>query len=346
MPVSIAVIGCGSIARHRHVKELAANPKAQLAAVCDVVKPRAEELAKQYNIPRVYTDWHDVIKDKSIDAVVVALPNYLHAPVTVAALQAGKHVLCEKPMATSAEEAESMIAAAKTAGKFLMIGHNQRLMPPHVKAKEILSSGRLGRVLTFRTTFGHGGPEGWCVDKSVNTWFFRKEEAFVGAMGDLGVHKADLIRWLLGEEIVEAGAFVTTRDKRYANGELIDVDDNATCILRSENGIVGNMVASWTYRGGEDNGTILYCEKGVLSIGYDPRFQVTVKLRNGSEECYNVGAISTNDKQVGSGVSEAFVNSILNNTPPEISGAEGYKALKIVLACLESATTRQIVAVK
>lgn len=345
MPVRFAVIGCGSIARHRHLKELAVNQDAQIVAVCDIVKQRAEEMAKQYAVPKVYTDWRDAVKDSGVDAVVVALPNYLHAPVTIAALQAGKHVLCEKPMATSAREAEEMIAAAKASGKYLMIGHNQRLMPPHVKAKEILDSGRLGRVLTFRTTFGHGGPEGWCVDKSVNTWFFRKQEAFVGAMGDLGVHKADLIRWLLGEEIVEVGAFVTTRDKRYANGELIDVDDNATCIFRSASGIIGNMVASWTYRGGEDNGTILYCEKGVISIGYDPRFQVTVKLRNGAEECYNVGAISTNEKQVGSGVSEAFVKSILSKTPPEISGEEGYKALKIVLACLESAAKRQIVQV-
>jgi UDP-N-acetylglucosamine 3-dehydrogenase len=346
MPVRFAVIGCGSIARHRHVKELAENKQAKLISLCDIVKPRAEELAKQYGVPKVYTDWREAVADKEVDAVVVATPNYLHAPMTIAALQAGKHVLCEKPMATSAAEAEQMIAAAKAAGRFLMIGHNQRLMPPHVKAKEILQSGRLGRVLTFRTTFGHAGPEGWCVDKSVNSWFFRKSEAFVGAMGDLGVHKADLIRWLLGEEVVEVGAFVTTRDKRYANGELIDVDDNATCVLRTENGIIGNLIASWTYRGGEDNGTILYCEKGVLSIGYDPRFQVVVKLRNGSEECYNVGAIATNERQVGSGVSELFVKCILSNTPPEISGEEGYRALKIVLACLESAATKQIVPVK
>jgi len=218
-------------------------------------------------------------------------------------------------------------------------------MPPHVKAKEILESGKLGRVLTFKTTFGHAGPEGWCVDKSLKTWFFQKDKAFVGAMGDLGVHKADLIRWLLGEEVVEVAAFVATLDKRYENGELINVDDNATVILRTENGIIGNLVASWTYRGGEDNGTILYCEKGVMRIGYDPQFQVQVTYRNGEKEFYAVGEIATNEKQVTSHVSEKFVESIVNNRPPEISGEEGYKALKIILACLESNKSGQVVKV-
>lgn len=342
MTVKFGIIGCGSICRYRHAPELAANPQAEIVAFCDIVPERAEEMVELYG-GKAYTDYNDVIALDDVDAIVVCTPNYLHAPITIAALKAGKHVLCEKPMATSHEEAQEMIKAAKESGKFLMIGHNQRLMPPHVKAKEILDSGKLGRVLTFKTTFGHAGPEGWCVDKSLNTWFFKKDEAFVGAMGDLGVHKADLIRWLLGEEVVEVGAFVATLDKRYENGELIDVDDNATVILRTESGIIGNLVASWTYRGGEDNGTILYCEKGVMRIGYDPEWQVQVTYRNGEKEYYNVGAIATNEKQVTSYVSETFVDCIVNNRPPEISGEEGYKALKIILACLESNATGKIV---
>lgn len=344
MTVKFGIIGCGSICRHRHAPELAANPQAKIVAFCDIVPERAEEMVDLYG-GKAYTDYKDVLAIDEIDAIVVCTPNYLHAPITIAALKAGKHVLCEKPMATSAAEAEAMIKAAKEAGKFLMIGHNQRLMPPHVKAKEILQSGKLGRVLTFKTTFGHAGPESWCVDKSLKTWFFQKDKAFVGAMGDLGVHKADLMRWLLGEEIVEVGAFVATLDKRYENGELINVDDNATVILRTESGIIGNLVASWTYRGGEDNGTILYCEKGVMRIGYDPDWQVQITYRNGEKEYYSVGAIATNERQVTSHVSETFVDCIVNNRPPEISGEEGYKALKIILACLESNATGRIVRV-
>lgn len=344
MTVKFGIIGCGSICRYRHAPELAANDQAEIVAFCDIVPERAEAMVDLYG-GKAYTDYKDVLALDDVDAIVVCLPNYLHAPVTIAALKAGKHVLCEKPMATSAAEAEEMIKTAKETGKFLMIGHNQRLMPPHVKAKEILESGKLGRVLTFKTTFGHAGPEGWCVDKSLKTWFFQKDKAFVGAMGDLGVHKADLIRWLLGEEVVEVAAFVATLDKRYENGELINVDDNATVILRTENGIIGNLVASWTYRGGEDNGTILYCEKGVMRIGYDPQFQVQVTYRNGEKEFYAVGEIATNEKQVTSHVSEKFVESIVNNRPPEISGEEGYKALKIILACLESNKSGQVVKV-
>lgn len=343
--IKVGVIGCGSIAIHRHVPEYAANPNVEIVALCDVVKERAEALADKYG-GTVYTDYMDVINREDIDAVSVCLPNYLHAPVSIAALEAGKHVLCEKPMATSAEEAEAMIRAAKSSGKILMIGHNQRLMPPHVKARQILESGELGKIYSFRTAFGHAGPEGWCVDKSKKTWFFRKKEAFVGAMGDLGVHKADLIRWLLGEEIVEVGAFVETRGKTYDDGQLIDVDDNAVCVLKSESGIIGTLTASWTYRGGEDNSTTIYCEKGVMKLGADPDFEVVVNYTNGQRACYKVGEIATNEKQASSGVIDLFVKHVVNGEQPIISGDEGYKALKIVLACLESAEKKTFVQVK
>ena len=193
MTVKFGIIGCGSICRHRHAPELAANPQAEILAFCDIVPERADAMVELYG-GKAYTDWKDVVADPKIDAIVVCLPNYLHAPVIHCSPEGRQTRIVRKPMATSAEEAEEMIQAAKDSGKYLMIGHNQRLMPPHVKAKEILDSGKLGKVLTFRTTFGHAGPEGWCVDKSVKTWFFQKDKAFIGAMGDLGVHKADLIR--------------------------------------------------------------------------------------------------------------------------------------------------------
>lgn len=340
MMIKFGVVGCGSIARHRHLPELAANEHAKIEATCDVVFKRAEEMAKKYDA-KPYKDYKQMLKEADLDAVVVCTPNYLHAPITIAALEAGKHVLCEKPMATSAEEAEEMIATAKKNGKFLMIGHNQRLMPPHVKAKELLQSGILGKVLTFRTCFGHAGPESWCIDKSADTWFFRKKEAFVGAMGDLGVHKADLIRWLLDDEVDEVSAFVETLEKTYPDGSLIDVDDNATCILKMKSGAVGNLIASWTYKGGEDNTTTLYCEKGVLRITGRQDIQVEVHLRSGEKQFYRVGEIATNERQVASGIPDMFVDSILNNEPPEISGEEGLKALKIVIACLKAAETGQ-----
>lgn len=344
MALKFGIVGCGSIARARHAPELAANKDAQLSAFCDKKIERAEELASKYG-GKAYSNIDDMLAQADLDAVVVCVPNCYHAPYTIAALNAAKHVLCEKPMATSHEEAENMIEAARKSGKNLMIGHNQRLERTHVRAKEILQSGRLGKVLTFRTAFGHGGPEGWSIEKSNDTWFFHKDEAILGAMGDLGVHKADLIRWLIGEEIEEACAFVGTFQKCYPDGRKIDVDDNACCVLRSETGIIGTLVASWSYRGAGDNKTILCCEKGMMLLG-ESDFQVKINYNDGSKEYHDVGKMATNEKQTESGVSSLFVKEILANSPPRISAQEGARALAIVLACFESSASGRAVKVR
>jgi len=293
--IKVAVVGCGSIAKHRHILEYGVNSNVELVAFCDPIIERAEHYATTYG-GKAYSSYQDMLKQEKVDAVSVCTPNYLHAEVSIAAANAGAHVLVEKPMASTEAEALAMIEAAKANNVMLMVGHNQRLMPPHVKAKEILESGVLGKVLTFRTSFGHPGPEGWSVDGK-GSWFFRKEEAIMGAMGDLGVHKSDLIRWLLNDEVTEVGAFINTLHK-----EDTDVDDNATCILRMKSGAIGTLIASWTYYKGGDNSTVLWCEKGVMKIGTHEKDQVIVELTNGSIERHEVGAMATNEKQVTSGV--------------------------------------------
>jgi len=333
--ISVGIIGCGSIARHRHAPEFASNPDSKIAGFYDVKKDRAEEIAKKYDV-KVYPSVEEMLSDSEVDAVCVATSNNVHALLTIQALKAGKHVLCEKPMATSVKDAEKMISTAKETGRFLMIGHNQRLAPAHVRAKEILKSGELGKILTFRTAFGHGGPEFWSADKGLHTWFFKKNDAFIGAMGDLGVHKADLIRWLIDDEIDEVKAYVSTLDKVNDRGELIEVDDNAVCVLKSKSGIVGTLTASWTYYGDEDNSTVLYCSNGVMRIYDNPDFPIVVTKKNREKVFYRVGKIQTNEDQSKSGIPDAFVTSIITNTPPEISGEEGLAALKILLACMES----------
>lgn len=342
--VRFGLFGAGSIAIYRHAPEIASHPNAKVVAIYDPIRSRAESLAEKYG-GKVLASEKALLSSKEVDAVVVATPNAHHARLTIAALKAGKHVLCEKPMATSLEDARAMIATAKETGRKLMIGHNQRLMPPHVKAKKLLQEGVIGDVLTFRTSFGHGGPEMWSQDKGPHTWFFKKEEAFVGTMGDLGVHKADLIRWLLGSEVAEVGAFVDTLAKRDDKGKLITVDDNAVCILRMANGAMGQLTASWTYSAAEDNVTVLYGTKGQMVLGANPDFPVEVMLRNGEAAQYRVGGVSTNEAQLPSGIPDAFIDAILDDTEPEIGGEEGLKALAIVLACLESARTRKFVKV-
>ncbi|KOY17167.1 Gfo/Idh/MocA family protein [Paenibacillus xylanivorans] len=334
--IKVAVFGCGAIAERRHIPEYAANENVELVAFADPIVERAEKMAETYG-GKAYSSYEELLASEEVDAVSVCTPNYLHASMAIAAANAGKHVLVEKPMAVTTEEGEQMIEAAKKNGVYLMVGHNQRLMPPHIKAKEILDSGKLGKVLNFRTSFGHPGPEGWSVD-GAESWFFRKEEAIMGAMGDLGVHKSDFIRYLLDDEVSEVAGFISTLHK-----ENTKVDDNATCLLRMKSGAIGTLVASWTqYRAG-DNSTVLWCENGVMKIGTVEGDEVIVELTNGTVETYKVGAMATNDKQVPSGVIDAFVESIVTQTPPSISGEEGLRSLQVILAAFESEKTGQIV---
>jgi UDP-N-acetylglucosamine 3-dehydrogenase len=338
--LKVGVIGCGSIAKYRHLPEYKLNKNVEIVAVCDIVAERAEKMAEEYGA-KAFSDYKEVLKLEDIDAISVCLPNYLHAPVSIDALNTGKHVICEKPMATSKEEAEAMINAAKRNDKKLMIAHNQRFVASHQKAKEIIESGKLGKIYSFKTTFGHPGPEGWSVD-GAGSWFFNKEKAFIGAMGDLGVHKADLMRYLLGE-FTEVGAFIETNAKQNT-----DVDDNAVCILRTESGIIGTLAASWAYMSGGDNSTIIYGEKGTLRLEADPEYSLIEEYRDGSVVYHKLDKIQTNEEggQSTSHVINHFVDCIVENKEPLINGEEGMKSLKIILAALESKETKQIVSLQ
>jgi UDP-N-acetylglucosamine 3-dehydrogenase len=337
----VGVIGCGSIAIHRHLPEYKSNKDVEIVAVCDINEERAQATAEKYEA-KAFTNYEELLSSGLVEAVSVCTPNYLHAPITIAALNAGLHVLCEKPMATSKQEAEAMIAAAKESGKKLMIAHNQRFVPSHQRARQLIARGEIGKIYSFRTAFGHGGPEGWSVDGK-ESWFFEKEKAFVGAMGDLGVHKTDLLRYVLGEEITEVGSFVETSAKEFA-----DVDDNAVCVLKTESGIIGTLAASWAYVSKEDNSTIIYGEKAILRLEDDPTNSLVVQYATGEVVNYQLGKIQSNEAggQSGSKVIDLFVAAVLNNHEVPVTGEEGMKSLEVILAALESNETKKIVRVR
>ncbi|MCP3031522.1 Gfo/Idh/MocA family oxidoreductase [Halobacillus sp. A1] len=333
----VAIIGCGSIAQNRHLLEYEENKHVDIVAVCDIVEERAMVTAEAFGA-KSYTDYEELFSKEEVDAVSVCLPNYLHAPVSIAALEAGAHVLCEKPMATSREEADQMIETAERNGKKLMIAHNQRFVASHEKARKLIAAGELGKIYSFRTTFGHGGPEGWSADGE-NSWFFKKDQAFIGAMGDLGVHKADLLRHVLGEEFADVAGFIENNAKSE-----ITVDDNAVCILRSESGIVGTLTASWAYNAGEDNSTVIYGEKGMLRLEDDPSYSLIAQYTSGETVKYELGQIQSNDEggQTNTGVIDHFVEAIVEDKKPLIDGEEGKRSLEVILAALESGETRKI----
>ena len=343
--IKIGILGCGKIAQVRHIPEYAENPDVKLAAFYNPSRKRAEEQAEKYG-GKVYDTAEELLADESIDAVSICAANYAHAELTIKALEAGKHVLCEKPMATNLADCEAMVECAKKNGKFLMIGHNQRLAKAHVEAKRLIDQGLIGKIITFRTTFGHGGPETWAINPGKNVWFFDKKKAAMGVMADLGVHKTDLIQYLTGQRVVRTTARLVTLDKRGEDGELIGVDDNAVCIYEMSGGAFGTMTASWTYYGAEDNSTVLYGTKGIMRIYDDPAHSIVVKLADGEEQVYDVEQIQTNDNQTKSGVIDLWVNCLKNNTPPEISGESALYAMRAVFASIESSQTGRTVEIE
>lgn len=333
--IRVAVAGCGKIAQVRHLPEYADNEHVKIAAVHDRNEQRMKKVAEKYGA-KAYADYQDLLADKEIDAVSICTANVAHCEMTVQALEAGKHVLCEKPMAVTLDECLKMIETAKRTGKFLMIAHNQRLAKAHVEAKKLIDSGRIGRIITFRTTFGHGGPESWTIDRN-NVWFFDKKSAFFGAMADLGIHKTDLIQFLTGQKITEVTAFLGTLDKKTSSGEPIAVDDNAICIYKMSDNTVGTMTASWTYYGKEDNSTVLYGTEGIMKIYDDPEYSIIIDKKDGTRELYQVDQIQTNESQTKSGIIDLWVDCLVQNKEPEISGENVLHAMKAVFAAAESA---------
>jgi len=339
---NIGVIGCGKIAQVRHLPEYAEHPEAKIYALYDLNMDRAQALAKQYDA-KAYDSIEALLADPNVDAVSVCAANNAHAQITIDALNAGKHVLCEKPMAVTLQECENMVSAAEKNGKFLMIGHNQRLAKAHVLAKELVNKGEIGSIISVRSTFGHSGPETWSVDPGANVWFFDKKRAVMGAMADLGIHKTDLIQFLCDGYVQRVTARMMTLDKKYADGSAIGVDDNAFCIYELNNGIVATMNASWTFYGAEDNSTVLYGTQGIMRIYDDPTHSIVVIKKNGDRYLYDVEAIQTNDSQTKSGVIDLWMDCLIQNKAPEISGQEALHAMKAVFAAVESSDSGKTV---
>lgn len=340
--IRVGIAGCGKIAQVRHLPEYKAHPDAHIFGLFDLNRERAESLAREYGA-KVYDSYEAMLADPSIDAVSVCAANAAHAEMTVNALNAGKHVLCEKPMATTLADCERMVRAARDSGKTLMIGQNQRLAAAHVKARELIAAGAIGRVITFTVAFRHCGPETWSVDPGANTWFFDKNKAVLGVMADLGVHKTDLIQFLTGQTITEVTACLSTLDKKYADGTPISVDDNAACIYRLSGGAVGTMAVSWTDYWGEDNSTVLYGTEGVMRIYENPAHSIVLQKRGAGEEFFDLDPMQTNDAQHKSGVIDLFVDHLMDPKKPCISGESVLTAMRAVFAAEESSRTGRAV---
>ncbi|MBO8162720.1 MAG: Gfo/Idh/MocA family oxidoreductase [Brevibacillus sp.] len=319
----VGVIGCGKIAQVRHIPEYLACPDAEVIAVCDANPARAAAVASTFGIARAASDYQEIISAEDIDAVSVCTPNNLHAPLSLAALSAGKHVLVEKPMALTWSECLKMTEAARKHQKILMVGMNQRFLPLYRRVKEIVASGQLGAIRQFSSNFHHGGPEGWSVE-GANSWFTRRRDAGFGVIGDLGVHKIDLIQWLLHDEVGEVSSYSAT----FAPHR--DVEDAAVMALRMKKGAVGTIHLSWN-NPLQDHRTVLYGERGVLMVG-ETICGITVNTFDGKQWEEEVPPVLRTDGLVNSGVINHFVESVRGGQQPESSGEAVLHAMRVFFA--------------
>ena len=229
--IHVAVIGCGLIGKRR-AGEAAEHPNSKLLMVADINPVAAEELAKEYGC-RALTDWREVIASPEVDAVAVATHNGMLAEITIAALEAGKHVLVEKPMGRNLMEALKMAAATRE--KVLKIGFNHRYHPAIFKAYQLYKQGLIGDIISIRVRYGHGGRPGY-----EKEWRGNPELAGGGELTDQGVHIADLIHWFAGLP-TEAFAYLQT-----AVWPIQPLEDNGFGLFRFTNGAVANFHTSWT----------------------------------------------------------------------------------------------------
>lgn len=321
------VAGAGKIARVLHLHEWYESPDAELTAVYNGDLSFCQDVVAEYE-PKgvVFYDDLDAFLDSGVQAISVCERNNLHASVSIAASKRGIHVLCEKPMAMNLAEAQAMIDAAKASGTQLMINQAQRYSPAHLKAREVMQSGVLGRIYHIQTTFAHPGPEGW---SPTSEWFFNKSISGFGPLADLGVHKADLVRFLTGLEAVRVCGSKATLEKPGT------VEDNSQALMLMDNGALAMLATSWTYHGGEDNSFVAMCENGVLKVNVEPGDSVVVYHKDPARgrEVYPTVAMQDNTQDRWDlGVVQDFVDAILGRKPNPVPGEAGYKALEMVVA--------------
>ena len=202
------------------------------------------EAARRYGYEQAYTDWREMLENSAVQVFDNGGPNDAHAEPCIAAAQAGKHIICEKPLARTAEEAKAMLDAVQKAGVKHMVAFNYRFVPAIVQARKLIESGALGRIFHFRASY----LQEWIIDPNFPmTWRFSKAVAGSGALGDLGSHIIDIARFLVGEPTKVMGmkrTFIDERPDGAGGRAKVDVDDAFTALCEFENGALGTFEAS------------------------------------------------------------------------------------------------------
>lgn len=345
-PLRVGVIGLGW-AGEQHLKGYLKAPGVQVLALAGLEQERGQELLSTYNVPQLYPSYEELLQRDDIDAVSIAVPNYLHAPIGIAALQAGKHVLCEKPMALNGEEAKQMVDAAEQNGRVLQVAFNYRRRGDAIVLKRHIDEGGLGRIYYAKAHWmRRSGIPG------LGSWFTSKKLAGGGPLIDLGVHVLDLSMWFLGEPQVRSVSAATYAElgprgrggfpgaTKTGSGNTYEVEDLATAFIRLEGGVTLQLEVSWAAysSAGDDFGVALFGTEGgaelsVKNYGWENTLRIFGDVGGVPADI----APRVQRGEDHSGVVREFVAAIRSGEEPLRGGLQGLRRAQIIDACYLSA---------
>jgi glucose-fructose oxidoreductase len=324
--IGYAIVGLGSYATRQIMPNFANCDHARLVALVSGTPTKLETYGAQYGIPAThrysYSDMDHIRDNPDIDVVYVILPNSLHAEYVIRAAQAGKHVMCEKPMATSVAECEAMIAACRKAGTKLMIGYRSRFEPYNRLAIDLARSGHVGATRLITADHGFSiKPGQWRLDRPLSGG---------GSMMDIGIYSLNAARYLTGEDPVEVSAIESTdrSDPRFRT-----VEDRISFILRFPSGIVANCISS--YSSGHNH----YRVSGTQGwIELDPATQyVGQTMMISKDGVKGPRTLPASTKNQFAGQLDHLAQCILNDTTPIVPGEEGLADMRVIEAIYRSA---------
>ncbi|SHF35097.1 Predicted dehydrogenase [Caldanaerobius fijiensis DSM 17918] len=333
--IRIGLIGAGNICQNAHIPAYLKQDDVELVAVCDINEKRANEVKEKYGMKYAFTDFNDLVKLSDVDAVSVCTWNNAHAAATIAALNAGKHVLCEKPMAMNPEEAEAMIKAAKANNRILQIGFVNRFRADSKVIKEFAEKGRFGEIYFAKATYERrrGTPTGW---------FTNKAKSGGGPVIDIGVHVIDLTWYLMGKPkpvTVSAAVYDKIGDYKtkgvgrwhaFDPDDTFDTEDSACAFIRFENGATMQVSVSWALNNKESMNSEIFGTKAGASLSpfviYD------------EQENYLIDSTPVVDREdpFYNEIKE-FLTCIRENRTPIATGEDGLQIQKILNGIYESA---------
>ncbi len=320
-----------------HADSVQRCPAAKLYAVASPTPGHAAKLAARFGIPHSFTDYHALLALPDIDMVIVGVPNHLHCCVALDAFAAGKHVVMEKPLCLNLTEADRMLAAAKAANRKLMYAEELCFAPKYVRLKQLLDSGALGKPTLVKQAEKHDGPHA--------AHFWDVERSGGGVAMDMGCHAIEFFRWMLGRPKIKS---VYAQMSTQVHGEKTRGDDNAILVLEFETGAIGLAEESWTKLGGMDDRAEVHGSKGVAYADL---------LHGNSIETYSATGYDYAVEKAGSTVGWSFtiyeeawnygfpqemahfVDCVLNEKPPLVTGEDGRAVLEALFAAYESAGT-------